>query len=302
MDLNSSLSITGPPPGIYRTVISTITPDSLSNAGTPPPPYSSSVSIAHTNDDSGTSDSLSNLLSDASSSETILPFPSANRLVFEDSTSLKSRHPEPSTSAYLPRSQPRNIVLRDYRQIPIVDRIPFLLENLALICFCIRSTRVLTQVSGPPTTREAKHSAKHVDSHIVFNDARSSSHTYHLGDHRLHFHAPIQAYDQYERRLQWLCTIPTCVSNLLPFKLESHQLNSKQALLTDSLDDLVLALQANMTCRQMMNFVRSIEPSSNSIILNEIGNKYSLLHLVVTEAFNDARFPARLRKPRRLSL
>jgi hypothetical protein len=249
--------------------------------------------------DASESDALTDALSDATSTDTVLPNPVAARLVFSDNSELRLAQREHLSETVDSEFRPRHLTLRDYRQIDPEERTQFLLENAALICTCIRSAKALKQISGHPSLNEAKFLAKHPTGTVIIDDNRKTYTAHHIGQHRLCYHGPIKAYDRYSRQMFWLCTIPTCVQNLLPFKVTDDQVSSKQSLLTDALDDIVLALQANTTCRQIMDHVKSLPRNSGNIVLSEIAFKYSLLHLTVTEAFNDARFPAKLRKPRR---
>jgi hypothetical protein len=301
MDNISTASILpGYTPHALSTVISTMTPDSLTphEGNTLPPSYSTLTINTLIENSAAMSDELTDALSDATSTDTVLPSPVASRLVFSDKTQLSLADRERHNDTVDSDNRPRHITLRDYRQLDPDERIQFLLENAALICTCIRSDKALKQLSGQPSLNEAKHMAKYPNGTLIIDDSRKTYTAQQIGNHRLCFHGPIKAYDKHSRQIFWLCTIPTCVQNLLPFKVTDDQVSSKQSLLTDALDDIVLALQASTTCRDLMDHVKSIPRNHNSVILAEIANKYSLLHLVITETFNDARFPAKLRKPR----
>jgi len=248
-----------------------------------PPPYTEATSDSDTDTASIQGDNPS------------LPALIARRIVFPDRTSMTLD----TTALYPsvpPRStRPQHIMLSKYGQLDRDDKVIFMLENAALVCLCIRNAQALKQASGLTTIAEAKFTAQHPDQRIKFSDGRKNADAYQLGEHRFHFHSPIQAYDQYERKIQWLCTIPTCVSNLLPVQVTNDNIGHKQAQLMDSLDQIVDALQAETNCRQLMKCVNNLPRRLSSIILHEISNKFSTLHSVITEAFNDARFPDHLR-------
>lgn len=187
-----------------------------------------------------------------------------------------------------------DITFSDINQLDEHGRADFLLENLALICLCIRDYKFLELASDPPTVKECKYLIENAPSSVQFICNRISVQAQTLAPHRAIYHSPMTVYNEYEKRLHWTCTLPLCHANLLRPSPTSLATLTKQSELLDKLDDYAALLTESLTANLTLESAIRLTNCRKNIFRHEIKQKYSHLKTVLGEAFNSASLLAQI--------
>lgn len=223
--------------------------------------------------------------------------PEAHAIDLPNGTHLIAAHgPHPFVECDIHRHS-NNVDLHTLNDYPSNGRCLFLLENLSLICLCIRIPRFIEVICGPITHVEVHNTLSHAQSDITFRFETHTANSNFLAAHRTLFHGDIVPRNVDSSRINWRCFIPLCHLNLLPRRLDTYQIPDRVSKLYDALDSYatllpltvdepVLALALTELC--------NLHP--RNVVISELFTKYSQLTTVLTEAYNSGTITTLIRE------
>jgi hypothetical protein len=183
-----------------------------------------------------------------------------------------------------------SIVLRDIPDLSDRDRTRYSLENLALLCLCIRDHNIMSKACNPVSTQEALAALTNPTMPLLFTSRRHKVTTRHLAHHRAFFHGPVYLSNMVHRRLTWICHAPQCHFNLLPREPALTAIPDLQTKVLDNLDNLVEAIASFLDKAEILNVTRELISEQDNIVRTEMSSRYSHYLTVLGEAFNDHSF------------